>query len=57
MIIPLAGIVLGILIGAFRAKRRGGKTADLVQWALVYALALGLVGLFVMIGIDRSYRG
>lgn len=57
MIFPLAGLLLGAIFGAFRAKRRGGKTFDLLQWAGVYAMLFGLIGLFVMIYIDRSYLG
>lgn len=56
MIIPLAGLLAGAILGAWRARARGGKSADLVQWAMVHALIGGLIGLFLMIGIDRSYR-
>ncbi len=55
MIFPLAGIVLGALLGAIRAKRRGGKPADMAQWAAAYGMIFGLVGLFVLIFIERSY--
>jgi hypothetical protein len=55
MIFPLSGLLLGLVLGAFRARRRGGTTADLIQWALVHALVLGLLGLFVLIFVERSY--
>lgn len=55
MIYPLVGLVLGALLGAARAMRRGGKAADIAQWAVVHALILGLLGLFVLIFIERSY--
>lgn len=56
MIYPLGGLVLGAVLGALAARRRGGKTADLVQWGAVCALVLGLIGLIVMIAIDRFVR-
>lgn len=55
MIFPLAGIVLGALFGAIRAKMRGGKPADMAQWAAAFAMIFGLIGLFVLIFIERSY--
>lgn len=55
MIFPLAGIVFGALFGGFRARARGGKPADMAQWAAAYAMIFGLVGLFVLVFIERSY--
>lgn len=55
MIFPLAGLLIGLIFGAFRAKRRGGKIFDLLQWAAVYGMLFAIIGLFVMIFIDRSY--
>jgi len=55
MIIPLGGLLLGIVIGILHAARKGGKPADMAQWAVVYGVILALIGLFVMIGIDRAY--
>jgi hypothetical protein len=55
MIYPLAGLLFGALFGAFRAKLRGGKLQDLVQWGLAFAIMFGLLGLFVLIFIERSY--
>ena len=56
MIFPLIGILLGLLLGIFRAWQNGGKRLDLVQWALVFAIVGGLLGLFVLIIIERSLR-
>ena len=56
MIFPLGGLVIGAVLGALAARRRGGKGADMAQWAAVLAIVLGLLGLFVAIGIDRSLR-
>jgi hypothetical protein len=54
MIYPLAGLLLGAIIGAVRARGRGGKVADMVQWAIVHALILGLAGLFAAIILTRA---
>lgn len=55
MIYPLGGLLIGAVLGAVLARARGGKVPDLVQWALVLAIMLGLAGLIVLIAIDRSY--
>lgn len=55
MIFPLAGLLLGAVSGALAARSKGGKTADLLQWGAVWALIGGLIGLFVLVFIERSY--
>ena len=55
MIYPLAGLGLGAIAGALAARARGGKRADLMHWAAVWALVGGLIGLFILIAIERSY--
>ncbi|WP_204218471.1 hypothetical protein [Loktanella sp. S4079] len=55
MIYPLIGMLFGAILGAFRAKRRGGTGKDIAQWAVVFMLIFGLVGLFTLIFIERSY--
>jgi uncharacterized protein YqgC (DUF456 family) len=57
MIYPLAGLLAGAILGALGARRRGGKRLDLAQWAAVGAIIGGLLGLFVLIFIQRSYEG
>ncbi|MDP5086773.1 MAG: hypothetical protein NWQ23_15250 [Yoonia sp.] len=54
MIFPLSGLVLGAIIGAFRARSRGGKGKDMLQWGAVFAIIFGLIGLFVLIFLQRS---
>lgn len=49
-----AGLVLGILVGATTAKRRGGKMLDLLQYAAGYGIAFMLVGLFATIILERN---
>ncbi|MFQ1700723.1 hypothetical protein ACJ5NV_09010 [Loktanella agnita] len=55
MIYPLSGLLLGAIFGALRAKMRGGKLFDLLQWGAVFAIIFGLIGLFILIAIERSY--
>lgn len=57
MIYPLGGLVLGAILGALAARRRGGRTLDLLQWGAVGAIVLGLVGLFVLIMLQRALAG
>lgn len=54
MILPLGGIVLGALIGAVRARMRGGKVLDMLQWGAAFAVILGIVGLAVLIYLQRA---
>lgn len=57
MFIPvfvLAALVLGAAIGAWRAKRRGGKVLDMLQYAAAHAIPLMIVAMFVTIFLDRS---
>jgi len=49
----LAGLVLGVLVGAVTAKKRGGKALDMAQYAAGYAIAFMLIGLFATIFIER----
>lgn len=51
--IVLAGLFGGAVLGALRARNRGGKPLDLVQYAAAYGIALGLLGMFVTIGLER----
>ncbi len=53
MIFPLVGMLLGALLGVYRAKSRGGKLFDLMQWGAVFAILFGLIGVFVLIIVDR----
>ena len=54
MIYPVGGFVLGALLGAFRARRRGGTVLDLLQWGAGFGVIFGLIGLFVMVFLLRS---
>jgi hypothetical protein len=54
MIFPLGGLLLGALLGGLQAKRKGGKPADIAQYATVAGILLGLIGLFILVIFDRS---
>ena len=51
--IVIGGLILGLVLGGWTARRRGGKAADIAQYATVYAMAFGLLGLFVTLVLDR----
>ncbi len=53
----IGGLVLGAIGGGLRAKSRGGKPADIAQYATVYAIIFGLIGLFITLYLDRMLRG
>ncbi len=51
--IVLAGVILGAIWGAMRARARQGSKLDIAQYAAVHAILFGLIGLFVTIGLER----
>jgi hypothetical protein len=50
---PLVGIIVGALFGAWRAKQHGGNRLDMAQWGAVYAILFGLAGLILAILLGR----
>ncbi len=54
MIYPLGGLVIGALAGTIMARRKGGGALDMLQWAAVLAIILGVVGLFITVFITRA---
>lgn len=52
--IILAFALIGAVIGGFAARKRGGKKLDIAQYAGVYALVFGIVGLFVTVYLSRG---
>jgi uncharacterized membrane protein YfcA len=53
--IVLAGCILGASLGAWTARKRGGKWLDALQYGAGYAIAFMLIGLFLTIFIERMY--
>lgn len=54
MILPLGGLLIGAALGAIAARARGGRVLDLLQWAAVWAMMGGVVGLFILIALSRG---
>ncbi|MGR3551433.1 hypothetical protein [Pseudooceanicola sp.] len=52
--IILAGALIGALFGGYRAKARHGRTADILQYAVVHAMLFALIGLFLTLFIHRA---
>ena len=53
----IGGVLLGAIGGGLRARSRGGKPADIAQYATVYGILFGVIGLFITIYLDRMLRG
>ncbi len=53
----IGGLILGAIGGGWTARRRGGKPADMAQWAIVWAIFFGILGLFLTLFLDRMLRG
>ena len=51
--IVLAAALAGALFGAWRARSRKGRLADVLQYAAVHAMAFALAGLFAALFIER----
>ena len=51
--IPLAGLVLGILLGIRAAKKRSGNRLDLVQYGAAYGMAFALLGVILALVVER----
>jgi len=45
---------LGATIGAYIARRRKGKLADILQYGFIYGMIFALISLFISILISRS---
>ncbi|MDQ7072197.1 MAG: hypothetical protein Q9M48_15950 [Rhodobacterales bacterium] len=51
--IVIIGAVLGLLLGGYKAKKRGGKLADIALYAVVYMIIFTLLALFTTLVIHR----
>lgn len=56
MIIIVLGI-LGVLIGARTAYKRGGNRKDIAQYAVGFAMAFLVVGMILTVILDRVLAG
>ena len=51
--IVIGGVLIGAIWGGLLAKRKGGKPADIAQYAAAFAILLGIIGLFITIIVER----
>lgn len=51
--IVIAGLVIGAITGALRARARKGNRLDLLHYAAVHAIVFGVLGMFVTLLIDN----
>ncbi len=51
--IVIGGFILGAVVGALTARQRGGKPADMAQYAAGFGIAFCLLGLFLTILLER----
>ena len=55
--IVIGGFILGAVIGATIALRRGGRKLDALQYGAGFAILFTLLGLFLTIFLERTYQG
>lgn len=51
--VVIAALIMGVVLGALDARRRGGNRKDMAQYAAVYAIIFGLLGVFATIALER----
>jgi len=52
--IVIAAALFGAILGGIRAKKRGGKPADIAQYAVVHAIIFAIAGLLATILLHRA---
>lgn len=51
--IVIGGILAGAILGALIARKRGGKPADIAQYAAASGMAFGVVAMIATIVLHR----
>ncbi|MBI1217400.1 MAG: apolipoprotein acyltransferase [Rhodobacteraceae bacterium] len=51
--IVYAAMLIGAVFGALRARRRKGSGLDIAQYAGVYLILFGILGMFLTILLER----
>ncbi|MGB3279052.1 MAG: hypothetical protein WBA92_07655 [Pseudorhodobacter sp.] len=51
--VVLGGFLLGVIVGANVARKRGGQTLDILQYATGFGIAFTLIAMFLAIFIER----
>jgi len=52
--IIIGGLVVGAILGALLARGRGGNRLDMLQYAAVFGILLGLAGVFLTVYLSRG---
>ena len=52
--LAIIGGILGIALGWWRATKRGGNTADKLQYAVAHGIALLLLGYFIALFLVKA---
>ncbi|WP_165978802.1 hypothetical protein [Antarcticimicrobium luteum] len=52
--IVISAALIGAILGGLTARKHGGKPADMVQYAAVYAIGFAVVGVLVTIMVHRA---
>ncbi len=52
--IVVAMALLGAILGGLTARKRKGSGADIAQYAVVYAIAFGLLGMIATLLLHRT---
>jgi hypothetical protein len=52
--IILGFALVGAIFGGLLARKRGGKKLDIAQYAGVYAIVFGIIGLFLTVYLSRG---
>lgn len=47
--------LIGIIIGIINAKRRNGKTADILHYAAAYGIAFAIAGFIITLIIEKNF--
>ena len=51
--IVIVSFLTGAALGGWQARRRGGNRMDMAQYAAAYGLALGILGMFATVALER----
>lgn len=51
--IVIGGLVIGALLGTILARKRNGSLGDILQYAAVYGIIFGMIGMLVTIAVHR----
>ncbi|MFS4582770.1 hypothetical protein [Phaeobacter sp. C3_T13_0] len=52
--IVIGALIIGALLGARTAQKRGGSLADKLQYGAAYAIVFAILAMFVTIFADRA---